>query len=264
MITSQRTWVLPLPPSHEIDASAQRYRKALAGPQDVLASANRYGQALYRMLVAPAQALLTKGAKIFIIPDGSLNNLNFETLLAPGTDTTENTLHYWIEDATIVNANSLRMLAARAGRATSQGTRNRSLLLVGNSVAPNKKYPELPKAGAEMESVARHFPVAQRRIITREHATPAAYLASRPEQFSHVHFVAHGTASRLSPLDSAIVLSKTGAPQGAGSETFQALRARHHSASAARGDLVTISACYGAGRTRVLRRGAGRPLLGLP
>jgi len=39
-------------------------------------------------------------------------------------------------------------------------------------------------------------------------ATPAAYLASSPEQFSYIHFVAHGTASRLSPLDSAIVLSK--------------------------------------------------------
>ena len=257
-ITPRRTWVLPLPPSHEIDAAAQRYRKALAGPQDVLASANRYGQALYRMLVAPAQALLTKNTKIFIIPDGSLNNLNFETLLAPGTDTTKNTLHYWIEDATIANANSLRMLAARAGRATSKGTRNRSLLLVGNSVAPNKKYPELPQAGAEMESVARHFPAAQQRIMTREHATPAAYLASRPAQFSHVHFVAHGTASRLSPLDSAIVLSKTGAPQGAGSETFK-LYARDILQHPLHADLVTISACYGAGE----RAYSGEGLVGL-
>ena len=59
-----------------------------------------------------------------------------------------------------------------------------------------------------MASVARHFPAAEQRIFTREQATPAAYLASSPERFSYIHFVAHGTASRLSPLDSAIVLSK--------------------------------------------------------
>src|SRR5712691_3197857 len=84
----------------------------------------------------------------------------------------------------------------------------RNLFLIGNSVAPNDKYPELPKAAAQMESVARHFPAVKQRIFAREQATPAAYLASSPEQFSYIHFVAHGTASRLSPLDSAIVLSK--------------------------------------------------------
>jgi hypothetical protein len=42
----------------------------------------------------------------------------------------------------------------------------------------------------------------------RAQATPAAYESSHAKQFSHIHFLAHGTASRLSPLDSAIVLSK--------------------------------------------------------
>jgi hypothetical protein len=42
----------------------------------------------------------------------------------------------------------------------------------------------------------------------RAQATPAAYESSHANQFSHIHFLAHGTASRLSPLDSAIVLSK--------------------------------------------------------
>jgi hypothetical protein len=42
----------------------------------------------------------------------------------------------------------------------------------------------------------------------RAQATPAAYESSHAKQFSHIHFLAHGTASRLSPLDSAIVLWK--------------------------------------------------------
>ena len=48
-------------------------------------------------LVGPAAAMIPKGSKVFIIPDGVLNGLNFETLLAPGADSS----HYWIEDVTV-------------------------------------------------------------------------------------------------------------------------------------------------------------------
>ena len=92
----------------------QRYRKTLLGPLDPLATSNDDGFALYRTLVAPAasllkpaSALLKNEAKVFIIPDGSLNTLNFETLLVPGASP-----HYWIEDVAIADASSLRMLAA--------------------------------------------------------------------------------------------------------------------------------------------------------
>ena len=254
-ITPQKASLFTLPPGPEIDAAVQRYRKVLAGPQDVLESADRDGQSLYRMLIAPAQTLLKKDAKVFVIPDGSLNNLNFETLLVSGPKLPEPTptaakLHYWIEDVTIANASSLRILsAARA----SKKRHNRDLLLVGNSVAPNDKYPELAKAGAQMESVAKHFP-AEQRILTRAEATPSAYLESSPERFSYIHFVAHGTASRLSPLDSAIVLSKGSAED----DSFK-LYARDIIRHPLRADLVTISACYSAGE----RSYSGEGLVGL-
>ena len=255
-VTAQKASLFTLPPGSEIDAAVQRYRKALGGPQDVLESADRDGQSLYRMLIAPAQALLKKDAKVFVIPDGSLNNLNFETLLVPGTKLpgpkpSEPKLHYWIEDVTIANASSLRILgSARVGKEK----RNRDLLLVGNSVAPNDKYPELSKAAAQMESVAKHFPAAEQKILTREGATPSAYLASNPERFSYIHFVAHGTASRLSPLDSAIVLSKGSAED----DSFK-LYARDIIRYPLRADLVTISACYSAGE----RSYSGEGLVGL-
>src|SRR5437660_11599289 len=125
-----------------------------------------------------------------------------------------------------------------------------------------------------MESVARHFPAAERRIFMREQATPAAYLASSPKQFSYIHFVAHGTASRLSPLDSAIVLSKTVLSKtvlsktvlsktalsegNAESDSFK-LYARDIIRRPLRADLVTISSCYGAGE----RAYSGEGLVGL-
>jgi CHAT domain-containing protein/Tfp pilus assembly protein PilF len=265
-VTPQKTSLFTLPPGAEIDAAVQRYRKALSGPQDVLESSDRDGQSLYRMLIAPAQALLKKDAKVFVIPDGSLNNLNFETLLVsgpklsssnpsepdlPASNPLEPKLHYWIEDVTIANASSLRILGAAHAARTK---RNRDLLLVGNSVAPNDKYPELSKAGAQMESVARHFPAAEQKILAREQATPAAYLAGRPEQFSYIHFVAHGTASRLSPLDSAIVLSKGSAED----DSFK-LYARDIIRHPLRADMVTISACYSSGE----RSYSGEGLVGL-
>jgi CHAT domain-containing protein/tetratricopeptide (TPR) repeat protein len=317
-ITPQKTNLFTLPPGSEIEAAVERYRKAVGGPQDVLDSADQDGLWLYRTLIAPAQELLgaqpsgvkahlaapkgasdfealtvspkqypdtKKDAKVFVIPDGSLNNLNFETLLVTGPTLSGPMLsepklseqklsgpklHYWIEDVTVANASSLRVLgAARAGKGKSKEKRDRSLLLVGNSVAPNDKYPELPKAAAQMESVARHFPASEQWIFTREQATPAAYLASSPEQFSYIHFVAHGTASRLSPLDSAIVLSKIGPSKIALSKTAPAegnaesdsfkLYARDIIRHPLRADLVTISACYGAGE----RAYSGEGLVGL-
>ena len=287
-ITPKKTSLFTLPPGAEIDAAVQRYRKALVGPQDVLQSADQDGRWLYRALIAPAQELLKKDAKVFVVPDGSLNNLNFETLLVSGSklsdpklsgpQPSDTKLHYWIEDATIANASSLRVLGAAHGDRGREKP-NRSLLLVGNSVAPNDKYPELPKAAAQMKSVARHFPAATLRILAREQATPAAYLASSPEQFSTIHFVAHGTASRLSPLDSAIVLSRVALSKtasskatpseatpsqtgpfegGVESDSFK-LYARDIIRHPLRADLVTISACYGAGE----RAYSGEGLVGL-
>jgi len=248
-ITAQKTSMFALPPKSEIDPAVQRYRKALVGPQDALETANADGIALYRMLIAPAQSLLTKDARVFIIPDGSLNNLNFETLLVP-----EPRLHYWIEDATVADANSLRLLAASRPlpRASSQTTAK--LLLIGDAVAPNAEYGELPKAEVEIENIEKHFPAASREVLTRAQATAPAYLSGSPEQFAYIHFVAHGTASRLSPLDSAVILSKASDEQ----DSFK-LYARDIIRHPLHAQLVTVSTCYGAGA----RAYTGEGLVGL-
>ena len=245
-ITAQKTNLVTLPPKSEIDPTVQRYRKALADQQEFLPTTDADGRALYRTLVAPAQPLLPKNAQVFIIPDGSLNTLNFETLLV-----SDPTQHYWIEDVTIADANSLHLLGAQRAASKSTG----SLLLMGNAVAPNPDYPELRKAAAEMESIEKHFSPAQQQTFARDQATPAAYLASKPGQFSYVHFVAHGTASRTSPLDSAIVLSRADAAKD---DSFK-LYARDIIHQPLRAELVTISTCYGAGA----RAYSGEGLVGL-
>jgi CHAT domain-containing protein len=85
-------------------------------------------------------------------------------------------------------------------------------------------------------------------------AIPAAYATSGPDQFRYIHFTAHGTASRLSPLDSAVVLS----PPQDGPENFK-LYARDIVQHPLNARLVTISGCYGSG----VRTYAGEGLVGL-
>jgi len=248
-ITPQKASLFTLPPGKEINDAVERYRESLQ-VQDVLASADKDGQSLYQMLIGPAKELLKKDAQVFVIPDGSLNNLNFETLLVPEPNAPDAKPHYWIEDATIEDASSLRVLAA-GGR---EQKRDRTLLIVGDSVAPNDEYRELPQAAAQMRGVESHFPKGEQKILTREQATPSAYLASSPEKFSYIHFVAHGKASQLSPLDSSIVLSKDSAEDN----SFK-LYASDIISHKLRADLVTVSACYSAGE----RSYSGEGLVGL-
>ena len=246
VITSEKLSLFQLPPASEIDAAVRRYRKALETPKDLAESKNPDGLALYQMLVEPARRMLANSTRVFIIPDRSLNALNFEALLAPDPEP-----HYWIEDITIANASSLRLLE---GSRSNRHAGTRKLLLVGNPVAPSSEYGTLPQAAREMSNIGKRFPTVDQLVLAQAEATPAAYLAGKPEQFTYIHFVAHGTASRLNPLDSAIVLSKNGTAD----DVFR-LYARDIIRFPLRADLVTISACYGAGT----RAYSGEGLVGL-
>jgi CHAT domain-containing protein len=281
-ITPQKIKLFPLPPAAEIKDRVERYRKAIIDQRESLQTASDDGAALYRILVEPAKDLLprslapkeegqkslAKTGKVFIVPDGSLNSLNFETLIVsapepePHSETqSEPQAHYWIEDVTLSSASSLRMLQA-FHVAHSKGAG--SLLLFGDAIAPSEDFPRLPEAAIEMENIGKHFSSGQEQMFSREQANPAAYLASNPERFSYIHFVAHGTASSLSPLDSAIVLSRADAPKadsskaGAEQDSFK-LYARDIIHHPLRAELVTVSTCRSAGE----RAYSGEGLVGL-
>ena len=246
VVTKDQIRLFQLPPATEIDAEVQNYRKALMGSRDVLQTANPEGTKLFDILVGPAKHAIAPNSRVIVVPDGSLNGLNFETLLVA-----EPKLHYWIEDVTVVNASSLRLLAASH---KSPKTEARTLLLMGDAVSPDPEYGELPEAALEITNIEKHFTPAERQVYTRVEATAPAYLGSKPEQFSYIHFVAHGTASRLSPLDSAVILSKSSAEQ----DSFK-LYARDIIHRPLHAELVTISTCYGAGS----RAYTGEGLVGL-
>jgi CHAT domain-containing protein len=193
-----------------------------------------------------AQGLGSPPPRVIVIPDGSLDSLNFETLLAPGNPAP----HFWIEDAVISNTQSLRLVLAEKGIPES---RSGKMLLVGNAVPHPPEYPALPNAELEIQNIDKHFPANAVTQYTRSSATATAFLDSKPEQYSYIHFVAHAVASSQVPLDSAVILSPSGKD-----DSFK-LYARDIIQHRLRARLVTVSACYGAGT----RSYNGEGLIGL-
>jgi CHAT domain-containing protein len=232
-----------LPPKDQIDPVVQAYGEALLGSRDVLETADESGKRLYEMLVAPARNLIPQGSRVVIIPDGSLYGLNFETLLVPSP-----ALHYWIEDAVVSYSDSLLLVAAaRAASPARQG----KLLLIGDPVSSSVEFPALPQAAVEMRSVEKYFPADESEILEGDNATPQAYLGSDPGQFSFIHFTAHGTSSRIRPLESAVILTEH--------DDSSKLYGRDVVKLPLHAELVTISACKGAGS----RNYSGEGLVGL-
>ncbi len=248
-ITARQTRLFPLPPQREITQRIERYRKALLEPALGRDRASADGEALYHLLISPAVDLLPPNGNVVVVCDGPLSLLNFETLLVPAA-VAGGKPHYWIEDANVLAAPSLSMLAAaRPARSNDQ-----KLLLMGDAVSPNPDYPELPKAGAEMQKIKKHFAPAEETVFAREAANAGAYLKSPLRDYAYIHFVTHGIASRTEPLDSAIILS----PGGSAEDSFK-LHAREIIQHPIDARLVTISACYGGGT----RSYAGEGLVGL-
>lgn len=242
VITGERIQFVPLATSAtEIKTLVEEYRNTIVDSLgDPLAATTTAGETLFERLVQPVARSLTAGSRVVLVPDGPLNTLNFETLPVPG-----DRRHYWIEDVDIAVAPSLAALSARPA-STQPG--ERSMLLVGDPVPADPKYPALRYASAEMMAVSRAF--AQAAVYRADRATPSQYLASQPGKFGIVHFTAHAEANAESPLDSAVILSRD--------EGGYKLYARDVAERPLSADLVTISACRSAGE----RTFAGEGLVG--
>lgn len=247
-ITAQVTRLFTLPKQKEIQSLVEEYQRAIQKSSDPLQTASPAGIALYDVLIKPAASMIPDDSKVFLIPDGVLHALNFETLLKP----TAAGFEYWIEDVTVTTTSSIRLLSRLPAVAADAATMD--LLLIGDPVSAGTEFEALPNASAEIQRIQQHFSPQGQTVLTQARAVPAAYTASGPDRFRYIHFVAHGTASRSSPLDSAVVLS----PAQQNPEDFK-LYARDIVQHPLHARLVTISACYGSG----LRTYAGEGLVGL-
>src|SRR5271155_4827238 len=66
VVTPTQVASFTLAPAAEINSLAQSYRNALVGPRDVIETENAEGRKLYEILIAPAMALIPKGARVTV------------------------------------------------------------------------------------------------------------------------------------------------------------------------------------------------------
>lgn len=237
-----------LPDRSVVLAAAAAHQRALLAARDLVAEQHPAARTLYDMLLKPAAQLFHPGDRVYIVGAGGLSGLNFETLLTPGPSS-----HYWIEDVTVTHFSSLRFLAMPPRSKPRSELDPARVLIIGNPIYAGSHYSPLPNAAQEVSGVAAHFPAASRTLLTGARASPGAYLQSDPARFAYIHFVSHATASRLVPLDSAVILS------GNGEQDSAKLYARDILNKPLDAELVTISACQGSG----IRTYAGEGLVGL-
>jgi CHAT domain-containing protein len=242
LISGSQFQLFTLPSDQVIEEKSTEYTKLVQNARnaDVL---DPQGQALYHDLLEQAAKFIPHNAEVVIIPDGSLDKLNFETLRVPAPEP-----HYWIADVTpeIASSTSLLLSSRKNGSHLE-----RRLLSIGN-VQGTEDYPALPHAGEEMQKVQAHFRADHVVPISGADATPSVYAAEHPEKYAYIHFATHGTASELSPMESAIILSPN-------SQKSFKLYARDIVGIHLNAQIVTISACYAAGT----RAYSGEGLVGL-
>lgn len=225
VVTPEGVSVVRLPPAASIDSEVDAYREEIIERTASVDSAR--GARLFQMLVAPALQR-ARSNRFIVVPDGHLNVVSLESLVA-----SDPAPHYWVEDATVSYAPALALIPPMSEHRAFRDSR---ALLIGDVPAQGTEFPALPQAGAEIGRIARHFESDRCRILTGDAATPAAYLKTDPQRFSHLHFVAHSTASVRSPLESSVVLARG---KLSGTEIIR---------TPLRADLVTVSSCNSAGR----------------
>ncbi|HYM11093.1 MAG TPA: CHAT domain-containing protein [Bryobacterales bacterium] len=230
VVTPEAVHSFTLPPEKDISRLVEAYTALILQSRNPLETGNVAGLELFDALVAPARKLIPPGARVIVVPDGSLHELNFETLLVRGEPP-----RYWIEEATVAVAPSLAVLQP----AGITGGRERRLLLLGSPVSPRPEYPPLPGSELEIGKIQNLFRAEERTVLTGPQARPGAYREAGPGRFALIHFSAHAVANRESPLDSAVILSQQG-------DTYK-LYARDVAAMPLHAELVTISACRSAG-----------------
>lgn len=220
-----------LPGESQIADSIRTYRHAIEDElRDPVRERMVQAERLSEMLLGPVQNLLGRAQRVVVVSDGALHSLNLETL--PAADGKR----YWIEEVELSMAPSLSVLAETQPGARPDQIR---LLLIGAPESATPQYPELPAARAEIESIGHRFANQEQLLRVGYEATPRAFLDSMPERFSIIHFAAHAETNAQRPLESAVILSRSG-------DEYK-LYARDIAALRLSANLVTISACRSAG-----------------
>jgi CHAT domain-containing protein/predicted metal-dependent hydrolase len=232
-VSSQDVAVFQLPTRTEIESQVELFRFGL---EDASRSVESPARQLYDLLVRPVRDRLSVASEIIVVPDGALNYVPFEALMADdGSYLVEGTPFSYAQSASV-----LRQL-----RLEPAATPTMELLAVGDPAFAgaletgflrSEPLSRLPFSGAEASGIAALFSEGTADVLLAEEATEEAVTALLASQtYRFVHFATHGLVNDDRPDYSGLAL--------AGSGTDALLQASEIFNLKIDADLVVLSAC---------------------
>jgi len=212
ILTPRSLRLVRLPGQKEIEPLAAAFRSEVQTGRVGLDSAER--TALRRAIIEPLNLPAGMASETVVVPDGVLNSIPFEVLLASEANPAPS----------VTLAPSATVLALMRNR-PSQRTTDRPVLAVGGvpyeriagvkasstvpvgiyDVAAPPSLPSLPGSGDEAKTVAGLFGPSS-MVLVGDSATEAALKRQPLERYEVLHLAAHGFADTKFPERAALVL----------------------------------------------------------
>lgn len=226
LIEKQRFTVYRLPNEDTINLHAKQLREALADPyQTARAASQLKAQALYRMLIQPAQAQLAGKTHLIIAADGVLQQFPFAVLRKPisaNPARLESAPPYLLKDFAFSYTPSVSTWVSLKKKAVQPKHFPKELLAFGDPVygSPSSSLtsnarslatlslPALPYSRAEANKIASFFQPSQVNLFLGTEANEQnAKTTTQSAQYRIIHFSVHAAANENIPGYSALFLS---------------------------------------------------------
>jgi CHAT domain-containing protein/Tfp pilus assembly protein PilF len=250
-----RVYTLPLK-RDELAKQTEAFRKQLAA-RDLGFRAAAFK--LYESLLKPAETQLRGRTNLIIVPDNTLWDLPFQTLVNSSN-------RFLIEDAAISYAPSLTVLREMTKRRKVEAAHASppTLLALGNPLVGSEtlkraaltlrdgKLEPLPEAEQEVKALGRLYGASRSKVYIGAEAREDR-VKGEASRAKILHFATHGILNNASPMYSHLALAEGGAGEDGLLEAWELMQLD------LRADLVVLSACETA-RGRI---GAGEGMVGL-
>ena len=250
-----RVYTLPLK-RDDLAKQTEAFRKQLAARDlGFRASAGK----LYESLLKPAEAQLRGRTNLIIVPDNTLWDLPFQTLVNGAN-------RFMIEDAAISYAPSLTVLREMTKRRKVEAAHASppTLLALGNPLVGSEalkraaltlrdgKLDPLPEAEQEVKALGRLYGATRSKVYIGAEAREDR-VKEEASGAKILHFATHGILNNASPMYSHLALAGGASGEDGLLEAWELMQLDLHA------DLAVLSACETA-RGRI---GAGEGMIGL-
>ncbi len=251
-----------LPSQKEIEKRVFNYMIFISQPappsEEKIKKGYNAGYKLYKTLITPALEEIKGIEKLYIIPDGILHYLPFETLVMKNKGTKAKFLIEKYEIAYAPSTSVLREIVAREvekkkernkksliafgdpvfGKAEALGDKTQFIIRRGLYSEAGFKFNRLKFSGIEVNEISALFPEKERDVFLREKAKEEVVKYRDLKKYKIIHFATHGFIDDVKPSRSAVILTLDNDPKEDG---FLQMREIFNLDLDA--ELVTLSAC---------------------